>query len=255
MKRLHTWHLVTPSPWPFFVSFAVLFLVLGFLRYFHFFFLGLPSFFIAIIFLFFFLGFWWRDVIRESLLGFHSANVKFSLRFGFVLFIASEVMFFFGIFWTLFYYKLSPEIQVGAVWPPEAIFTLNPLDVPFLNTLILITSGVAITVVHHDIIRTYVAFLFNRGVIKEERDRWYFYIEPDDISEEDKFEYMKPFFSIVKGTQWLFGRTFCFTRHVFIRIKKVGAWRTLNWFKVKTPEGESFSFFNRFYVFSHILFF
>jgi len=134
MKRFHPWHLVSISPWPFYVSFAILFVVLGFVRYLHFFSSGLLTFCIAIVFVFCFLLFWWRDVIRESILGYHSPQVKFSLRFGFVLFIASEVMFFFGIFWTLFYYKLSPEIQIGIVWPPEAIFTLNPLDVPLLNT-------------------------------------------------------------------------------------------------------------------------
>jgi len=114
---------------------------------------GLSLLLFAIVFVLLFVSFWWRDVIRESLLGYHSSPVKFSLRFGFVLFVVSEIMFFFGIFWTLFYFKLSPEIQVGVVWPPEAIFTLNPLDVPLLNTLILVTSGVAITVVHHDIVR------------------------------------------------------------------------------------------------------
>jgi cytochrome c oxidase subunit 3 len=133
MKRLHPWHLVTVSPWPFFVSFAVLFVALGFVRYVHFFKFGLSFALFSLFFIFLFVFFWWRDVIRESILGFHSASVKSSLRFGFVLFILSEVMFFFGIFWTLFYFKLAPEIQVGVVWPPEAIFTLNPLDVPFFK--------------------------------------------------------------------------------------------------------------------------
>jgi len=152
MKSLHHWHLVTPSPWPIFVSFSILFLVLAFVQYIHYFSLALLMIFISLGFVVSFAIFWWRDVIRESLLGYHSKAVKESLTFGFVLFIASEIMFFFGIFWTLFYYKLAPEIQIGGVWPPEAIYPLDPLKVPLLNTLVLVTSGVAITLVHHDMV-------------------------------------------------------------------------------------------------------
>jgi cytochrome c oxidase subunit 3 len=98
VKSLHPWHLVTVSPWPLLVSLTVLFVVCGFLRYIHFFYYGLLYIFIPMVLLLSILFFWWRDVIRESKLGFHSENVKASLRFGFVLFIASEVMFFFWNF-------------------------------------------------------------------------------------------------------------------------------------------------------------
>ena len=77
------------------------------------------------------------------------------------LFIASEVMFFVAFFWAFFDASLTPKMPIeefsetfdsnGAVgiWPPEGITTFDPLDVPFLNTLILLMSGTTCTWAHH----------------------------------------------------------------------------------------------------------
>jgi cytochrome c oxidase subunit 3 len=85
---------------------------------------------------------WWRDVIAESVVrGDHTPVVKLGLRFGMVLFIASEVMFFVAWFWAYFNSALFPhDVGIGS-WPPNGIVTLDPWHFPLLNTLILLTSG------------------------------------------------------------------------------------------------------------------
>jgi len=95
---------------------------------------------------------WWRDVIREGMLeGQHTAKVIRGLRFGMILFIVSEVMFFFAFFWSFFYFAFNPSIALGAVWPPKYLEVLNPLEIPLLNTAVLLTSGASITWAHHSI--------------------------------------------------------------------------------------------------------
>jgi len=96
---------------------------------------------------------WFRDVIREGTYeGNHTKKIQISLKFGMILFIVSEVMFFFSFFWTFFHSSLAPTIQIGSIWPPLEIPVLRTFRVPALNTLILISSGAAVTWVHYAII-------------------------------------------------------------------------------------------------------
>jgi len=68
---------------------------------------------------------------------------------GVILFIVSEVMFFFAFFWAFFHASVAPNVDLGGVWPPIGINILNPLHVPLLNTFILLISGVFVTLSHH----------------------------------------------------------------------------------------------------------
>jgi len=147
----HFFHIVDSSPWPLVASLGALFLTLAGLVWFH---LrqGMPL-LISAIFIVYVSALWFRDVVREGTYeGHHTKKVQTSLRLGMILFIISEVMFFFSFFWTFFHSSLAPSIQIGSVWPPLEISVLKTFKVPALNTLILLTSGAAATWVHHAII-------------------------------------------------------------------------------------------------------
>ncbi|MGB0506841.1 MAG: cytochrome c oxidase subunit 3 [Pikeienuella sp.] len=103
---------------------------------------------------------WWRNVVIEAHQGDHTPVVKIGLRYGVIMFITSEVMFFSAWFWSFFKHALfpmaDPETLNGAssrmpdgIWPPAGIETFDPWHLPLINTLILLTSGCAATWAHH----------------------------------------------------------------------------------------------------------
>jgi len=69
-----------------------------------------------------------------------------------ILFIASEVMFFFAFFWAFFWSSLAPVPEIGSVWPPLGIEVFSAWGVPLLNTLIRRSSGATCTWAHHAIV-------------------------------------------------------------------------------------------------------
>jgi cytochrome c oxidase subunit 3 len=96
---------------------------------------------------------WWRDIIREGTIeGQHTNSVQAGLRWGMILFIASEVMFFVAFFWAFFHSSFNPNPAIGGVWPPAFIATLSPWQVPLLNTILLLSSGASVTWAHHSIV-------------------------------------------------------------------------------------------------------
>jgi cytochrome c oxidase subunit 3 len=161
----HDYHLVNPSPWPLVGSIAAVVWALGLVTWLKGMF-GLPAgtwwlFAIGMAGLLYTMFGWWSDVIRESRKGDHTPVVSIGLRYGMILFIASEVMFFVAWFWMFFEMALFHEVrtlsaieevrQAWGSWPPTGVETLDPWHLPLINTLTLLTSGTTVTWAHHAI--------------------------------------------------------------------------------------------------------
>ena len=153
--KKHDYHLVNPSPWPFVGSLSAFIMAVGAVLYFHD--SGPWVMLIGLMGVLYTMVSWWRDVIIEANSGDHTPVVQLHHRYGMILFIASEVMFFVAWFWAYFDASLYPGEAIqfsrteltGGHWPPDGIETFDPWHLPLINTLILLTSGTTVTWAHH----------------------------------------------------------------------------------------------------------
>jgi cytochrome c oxidase subunit III len=158
----HDYHLVDPSPWPFIASISAFIMAIGAvmtmkslsllgLK------LGPLLLGAGLIGVLYVMYAWWSDVVKEADQGDHTRVVQMHHRYGMIMFIASEIMFFVAWFWAYFDASIysNEAIQyarvekLGGVWPPKGIEVFNPWHLPLLNTLILLTSGTTVTWAHH----------------------------------------------------------------------------------------------------------
>lgn len=152
----HPYQIIESSPWPFLIGiFLFMYMTLNaiFLSY------GCENFYkielftnfyhLAFIGLLVSVSFWWYEMIQESVIeGAYTKKVQLNISIGMILFIISEVMFFFGFFWAFFHFSLNPSDAIQGNWPPVSIESIFAYGLPLVNTIILLSSGIILTWSH-----------------------------------------------------------------------------------------------------------
>lgn len=152
LRKTHLYFILKPSPWPLVVRGLALSIMFSFLIF--------VKFFNPLIFFYRMVGIsvccfsWWFNYSKEfNLEGKETINLENGLKYAIVLFISSEIFFFFSFFWSYFHFFLSPVLEIRGQWPPICVEMFDCLEVPLVNTLLLVMSGVTITIRHHFLVK------------------------------------------------------------------------------------------------------
>jgi len=197
--KTHDYHILQPSSRPILMAMATMVLAAGGIGWMHKYGWGQLTFFAGLAAVCGMFYLWWKDVVHEANTGDHTPVVQLHHRYGMILFIASEVMFFVAWFWAYFSAALYPSAHeaVGGVWPPKGVEVLDPFVFPLLNTMILLLSGTTVTWAHHALIHG------DREGLK--RGLWLTIILGMIFTSVQAFEYAHAEFGIAGG---IYGATF-----------------------------------------------
>ena len=153
MRIVHPYHIVENSPWPLTSSLSAWVFAMGLIMKcnnvnYSSIVLGLGMILIGLSSIL-----WWQDVAREGTYqGKHTKKVKEGLKIGMILFFVSESCLFASFFWAYFHASLTPNIELGTVWPPEGMEVIDPWGIPLMNIIVLLSSGIFLTWGHEKII-------------------------------------------------------------------------------------------------------
>ena len=165
-SKNHDYHIIDPSPWPLIGSAGALIMAIGGVVWMQSLkdasatTMGMSGpwvFIVGLLVVLYTMYGWWADTIKEAHAGDHTRVVSLHLRYGMIMFIASEVMFFVAWFWAFFDAALYPDEAIqtarvahtGGQWPPSSIAVIDPLHLPLFNTITLLLSGTTVTWAHH----------------------------------------------------------------------------------------------------------
>jgi cytochrome c oxidase subunit 3 len=149
--KRHDYHILPPSIWPLMSAAGAFAMLFGAVNWMHgsgpwLFLMG----FAAVLYVMY--G-WWADVVAESHQGDHTPVVRLGLKYGFIMFIMSEVMFFAAWFWAFFKHAIYPmNLYEASTYVPPEIYAVDPFHLPLINTLVLLLSGCAVTWAHHALV-------------------------------------------------------------------------------------------------------
>ncbi|APG48103.1 cytochrome c oxidase subunit 3 [Phaeobacter porticola] len=147
----HDYHILPPSIWPLLSSVGAFIMLFGAVLWMH----GITAwaFWGGLVMVLYAAYAWWAEVVAEARQGDHTAVVRIGLRYGFILFVMSEVMFFFAWFWSFFKHAIYPmETYIGTEYVAPSIYPVDAFHLPLINTLVLLLSGCAVTWAHHALV-------------------------------------------------------------------------------------------------------